>query len=272
VLRKRQLFIPPPLGAIKENMRITDQLSENKYVAFIDVLGFKNLVESKGDNLNSYFDIVTHAIEEFKNSDFPIESQLVSDSTILATKKSEDGLKQLLYAVQTIQSKCAMENIWLRGAITIGEIYFNSEKNIVVGKGLSDAYILESQEKFPRVVIDPKVIIDFEDLRKFCNTFNVKTWNPYRREIPLIYDYEMDVEKNLTNDAIFVAFAERIFADYSQKLDLIHDHLKAEMYHGQLNYGKYLWLKSYFLTSAKTSGDMPNVNVGFQFQAKLTNL
>ena len=253
-------------------MQITENLIEKKYVAFIDVLGFKNLVETKTEKLNKYFEIVTNAIEEFKNGKFPIESQLVSDSTILASNKSKEGLKHLLIAVQNIQSKCAIQNIWLRGAITIGEIYFNSEKNIVVGKGLSDAYILETQEKFPRVIIDPKVIFDFGDIRLFCNTFNERSWNPDKRQIPLIYDYEMDIEKNLTNDAIFVSFAEKIFVDHKNHLDLIYNHLKNEMYSGQQNYAKYLWLKSYFLTTTKLMFEIEPPENYFGFQSKLMNL
>jgi len=153
--------------------RMTNNLSQNYYVAFLDVLGFKELVKDKGEKFDRYFLTIENALIDI-NSDGPaIESQLVSDSTILACELNRESLRLLLKAVQTIQSRCALENIWLRGAISIGEIYFDRSLNIVVGNGLSDAYVLESQEKYPRVIIDPRILNhDFGTREVFIQEYN----------------------------------------------------------------------------------------------------
>lgn len=229
-------------------MNITDHLKEKKYVAFLDVLGFKELVRTKGEKLNRYFKTIENALIDIQSDKTEITSQLVSDSTILACDLNNENLRLLLKAVQTIQARCAIENIWIRGAITIGDIYFNRDLNIVVGNGLSDAYILESQEKFPRVIIDPKILKaehGFGTRQRFIKMFN----NPQEENrIPLIHD-SSEQNESIENEAIFVAFAERIIYENMDNLEIIYNNIQNELYNSQITYQKYLWLKQYFFNS-----------------------
>ncbi|MBD3584068.1 hypothetical protein [Flavobacterium selenitireducens] len=230
-------------------MDITNHLKEQKYVAFLDVLGFKELVRTKGEKLNRYFKTIENALIDIESDKKEIILQLVSDSTILACDFTSQNLRLLLRAVQTIQSRCALENIWIRGAITIGDIYFNRDLNIVVGNGLSDAYLLESQEKFPRVIIDPKILkaeYGFGTRKRFIETFN----NAQERDriAPLIHD-SLGQNDSIENEAIFVAFAERIIYENINNLDIIYGNIQNELYNSQITYQKYLWLKQYFISS-----------------------
>lgn len=230
-------------------MNITNHLQEKKYVAFLDVLGFKELVRTKGEKLNRYFTTIENALIDIQSDKKEITSQLVSDSTILACDFNSQNLKLLLKAVQTIQARCAIENIWIRGAITIGDIYFNRELNIVVGNGLSDAYILESQEKFPRVIVDPKILkteYGFGTRKLFIERFN--NHQERNRIAPLIHD-SLEQNESIENEAIFVAFAERIIYENIDNLDVIYSNIQNELYNSQVTYQKYLWLKQYFINS-----------------------
>lgn len=229
-------------------MNITDYLEDKKYVAFLDVLGFKELVRTKGEKLNRYFETIENALIDIRSDKTEITSQLVSDSTILACDMTKQNLRILLKAVQTIQARCAIENIWIRGAITIGDIYFNRNLNIVVGNGLSDAYILESQEKFPRVIIDPKILKTehgFGTRQIFAKMFNN---NQEGNKIPLIHD-SLEQNEPIENEAIFVAFAERIIYENMDNLQVIYNNIQNELYNSQKTYQKYLWLKQYFINS-----------------------
>lgn len=226
-------------------MNITDYLQEKKYVAFLDVLGFKELVRTKGEKLNRYFKTIENALIDINSDKAEITSQLVSDSTILACDLSVQNLGTLLKAVQTIQARCAVENIWIRGAITIGDIYFDRNLNIVVGNGLSDAYLLESQEKFPRVIIDPKVLKEeygFGTRHLFIKRYNQ---NAEPKKIPLINE-PSDLNQSIENEAIFVAFAERIIFENIDSLEILYKNIQNELYNSQHTYQKYLWLKQYF--------------------------
>ena len=227
-------------------MNITDHLQEKKYVAFLDVLGFKELVRQKGERLNSYFETIHTALNDIELDKAEITSQLVSDSIILACDFSNDNLRLLLKAVQTIQSRCALKNIWIRGAITIGDIHFDRKLNVVVGNGLTDSYLLESQEKFPRIIIDPKVLSlenGFGSRAKFIKEFN-KVDN--RDGIPLIHESYSENE-TIETDAIFVSFAERLISQGVDSIQSIYENIQKELYFNQKNYPKYLWLKQYFI-------------------------
>lgn len=194
-------------------MNIIGKLSEDKYVAYLDVLGFKELVSKKGEKLNIYFEKVEESLKAIYNIDHSIDSQLVSDSIILSCELSDDKLRQLLMAVQTIQAKCALENIWIRGAITIGDIHFNKNPNIVVGNGLIEAYLLESQEKYPRIIINPKIVKNFDTRNKFLQSMNNKN-------IELIF--EPDLSNNfIPNDSLFVSFAEYLKHHGKDNLEII---------------------------------------------------
>lgn len=139
-------------------MNITENLKTEKYVAFLDVLGFKEMVYNLDGKLDIYFNTIQSVLSNINEDKPKIEYQLVSDSIILACDLKKEDFIILLTAIQTIQAKCTIQNIWIRGAISIGSIYFNRENNIVIGSGLNTAYLLESLAKYPRVIIDPKII------------------------------------------------------------------------------------------------------------------
>lgn len=241
-------------------MDITNYLQDKKYVAFLDVLGFKELVRTKGEKLNLYFKTIEKALLDIKSDKAEITSQLISDSTILACDLTVNNLRLLLRAVQTIQARCAIENIWIRGAITIGDIHFDRDLNIVVGNGLSDAYLLESQEKFPRVIIDPKVLKEefgFGTRHLFIKEYNDKEPG---KKIPLIHEKYTENEA-IENEAIFVAFAERMIHENVDRLETLYKNLQNELYNSQNTYQKYLWLKQYF---SEVFNRMANYNENMQ--------
>lgn len=226
---------------------------ETKYVAYLDVLGFKELVIAKSEKLDSYYSTI---IESLKGISFNnIDHILISDSIILSCENKMEDLISLLEVIQLIQTNCALLGIWIRGAISIGDIYINKEEKIVVGNGLIKAYLLESQAKYPRVIIDPKIIKDSHGTgQKFIQTLN-NNLDESQKRIPLVVNSLLGKE----SDAFFVAFAEKIFhtqekdfnLDNAKVFDLdnlntIYLNVKSELYNSYEHYSKYLWLKNYF--------------------------
>lgn len=250
-------------------MNITDNLREKKYVAFLDVLGFKELVYGESEKLNLYFTTITKALEDIYSDKPKIDFQLVSDSIILACPLTKSDFILLLTAIQTIQARCSIKNIWIRGAISIGNIYFNRNNNIVVGSGLINSYLLESHEKYPRVIIDPKIISEggFGTREMFMQDNNSIISNGLmsQRNPLLIHDYRF-VIGSLENDSFFVTFAEKIAFDNPENLTVIYSNIQSELYKGQQNYSKYLWLKNYFTISLEIfamryeGGANPNIH------------
>ena len=114
---------------LKENLR-------DKFVAFIDVMGFSSLVnrDSVAD-LESYFLKVTEVLDKIRVDKGKIESFLISDAIILISPTGLQGLRDIILATRRIQSALLWKNILLRGAISHGKVFYDKNDNIIVGKG-----------------------------------------------------------------------------------------------------------------------------------------
>ena len=170
-----------------------DRKYTEKYVAFIDILGFRAMLKEDGDNasrISRLFDkIVTckgvvsrvnrltnnrnpaRTIEEAraKNSDDADYLQcydaalndmvikIVSDSIILAVPVSDDfGFTALVDACAYIAGFLIQneEGYLVRGAITRGQVYFE-EENVFFGEAYTRAYTLEEHSCiYPRIIYE----------------------------------------------------------------------------------------------------------------------
>lgn len=220
---------------------------ENKYIAYLDVLGFKELVYSKQtDKLETYFTAIRETLDDLKYEKKSIKSLLVSDSTILVSPDSSEDFKVLLLAVQTIQSRLALKDIWIRGAICYGEVYYDDLSNIIVGKGLIDAYLLEQEAKYPRVIINTSIIPRIAaNSQEFLLKINPPNENSGIPKMKLVHNWF----KYIQSDSYFVSYGHRIVheAMNDRSLNDIHKIILENLYSSQKNYEKYLWVKNYFL-------------------------
>lgn len=146
-----------------------------RYVAFLDLLGFKSITcEQDCAYIKAFF----NDIELIKYSfDVPLGTNvfgkdliedadftIMSDSIVIATENSYAGLAYLLFLCSTIQSRLLTspaQSLLLRGGIAHGN-YFKL-KNLSFGPAMTEAYLLENQANSPRVIVDPKII---EKLKK----------------------------------------------------------------------------------------------------------
>lgn len=136
------------------------------YIAFLDMLGFKELVKVSSCN-----DI----IEIFKTFDKKPISEAYLGNKVLVGKDTTDALKMkvmsdsiclyidimvpqallcMLMACMQMQMYLLERSkpIFLRGAIIRGKIY--AEKDVTFGPGLTDAYLLEEKNaKYPRIIL-----------------------------------------------------------------------------------------------------------------------
>lgn len=154
---------------------------ERAVVTFIDILGFKNLVENKDEdemreilslfqknNSKKPFERVVPENPMLLDALIPIETIFFSDSVVriryapdFEKNEASDGLymcllEKELYLLAEIQSDLLKHGILIRGGITIGDISYDKETNQLFGKAMNRAYELESKvANYPRIVIDP---------------------------------------------------------------------------------------------------------------------
>ncbi len=159
---------------------------EKAIVTFIDILGFGDLV------LQSTFEQVKRALDAVEYHAAPKpdpnfsgyhepETIVFSDSVVRVRKVETDDNRKYpsglffheLLDIVHAQGMLIDDGIVLRGGITYGDIFISG--NRIYGPAMIDAYKLESEfAKYPRIVISPKLLQEFEDnsLLISFNTFD----------------------------------------------------------------------------------------------------
>lgn len=160
---------------------------ENRLVAFIDILGFSEIVKQSKDNndkINLIYSVLNYLkdwetsenwdlklieIEEdaqkkgVKNFDITGKTNSTSFSdSIVVSVKVENNVNEmtstLIANLAYIGAILIEQGILFRGGLTIGDIIHN-EFGTVFGQGLIEAYLLESKSaKYPRIILSDKLI------------------------------------------------------------------------------------------------------------------
>jgi len=225
-----------------------------KFVAFIDVLGFSELVyKNQNRELETYFKLVTGIVDGMKTATNSIQCITISDSIILVSPTGLEGFKKIVRAVRTIQRKLLFKNILIRGAISLGEVLFDDEKNIVVGKGYIRAYLLEKEAIYPRVIIDPAIMKEMQTDRIGLVKLINGSLN-FSHHSNFIFNHSDSI--SIPNDSIFLDYAYTIRAEdgkISKIISKVYANIKKNLYSEQKLYAKYNWLRNYYLECIKRS-------------------
>jgi len=150
------------------------------YIAFIDILGFKDLVCNRlgCKEIKDIFEFIDKTQLEnaviFSDDDknIPLDKvkkYIMSDSIILYIEKSiKNSLKAIMMQAQFLQVILIKKRypIIVSGAITCGKIYRN--KSYIFGPGIVDAYNLQDEKPhYPRIIVDSKLLepyLNYADL------------------------------------------------------------------------------------------------------------
>ncbi len=144
-----------------------------KYVAFLDILGFKNKLGMLSQYEAAEFigNFSTTAFRQWESENISkLNGYIVSDSFIIySTDTSTESLNELIRVVTSICKKEFSQNsILLRGAIAKGPFdkleakeISTLQKGLIVGQAYVDAYLLEGTVKSTGIVLSSAV---YEDL------------------------------------------------------------------------------------------------------------
>jgi hypothetical protein len=161
---------------------------EEKYVVFIDILGFKNIIKDTVADKRFYekiYEILTraylekplrHLFYEDKNSknqgvyrtvnDNEIKTGVYtfSDSILITGEIEKHTLLDIFTKINRLVGHFLDLGIFCRGGFTKGLI--RDDLQVAFGPAVIDAYIIENTKAiFPRIVIDNKVIQDINDIK-----------------------------------------------------------------------------------------------------------
>lgn len=160
---------------------------EERAVAFIDILGFKNLVNSSiednnaSSKLSDLIDLLKSAVPLLdKKVDNSLPTHLIpkhiyiSDCIILSApltdndRASYSGLDIIIMRVIQLNHFFLAEGYLIKGGISIGKVW-HTDFNIV-GPAYQEAYLLESKEKDPFVFLSEKAIALNRQDSRMCIT------------------------------------------------------------------------------------------------------
>lgn len=171
-----------------------------RYVCFLDIMGFKDMVarhphEIVLERMEIFLDVVKKwektgndaKKDEVLSSIFPnseIRVATFSDSILLITKGNDTrDLTHLLLVIKLLISDCLKMPIPIKGAISKGLMTANFEKSLFFGKPLIQAYELQEELNYYGVIADRYVE---EDLELEENRVSEKYYNlVLRTETPL---------------------------------------------------------------------------------------
>ena len=162
----------------------------NKLIAFVDIIGFKNIIDRQGERaismivdgienaLNSYrerfegpsptsHDITGRRILEINDPTYYLQS----DSIVFTMEDNENNLIRFLSAISHLQKAFIENRMFVRGGITKGEIFekitlvngkgkeLREKGSIVFGPGINEAVKLEAQvANWPRIVLAKELV------------------------------------------------------------------------------------------------------------------
>lgn len=150
----------------KENLK----LFKKSFCAYLDVLGFKEIIKKNEieyfkkylavfEKELKYLDVNYDRLndEGFKN----FELKVFTDNFVFGYPWDDDNgefsLGQIFYILAHMQMTFACSNIFVRGAITVSNLYM--DENIVFGPAVVEAYELESTKSiYPRIILSDAVI------------------------------------------------------------------------------------------------------------------
>ncbi len=261
----------------EENAEIKDSINLS-CVAFIDILGFKEMVKKDIDKVilalryiklfrESYCRLPSKGyVGELQN--FLPEATMFSDSIVLShTIDFDFDFYAFVTALAELQITLLREGITVRGGVEIGNLYHDD--CFVFGDGLVSAYLLEKDTaKYPRIVVGEKLFAEVERQfdkgleRRFENKGVSKNWRDYenialsfistdRDGVKYINYFRYGFSELNTFDMKNVFWdeqidsAERFYSDTVKPIaEIIKSKLATEKDEGVME--KYMWLKTAF--------------------------
>jgi MinD-like ATPase involved in chromosome partitioning or flagellar assembly len=215
---------------------------KNRLVAFIDVLGFKNLVYSSStEPINTYYSFLLSNFQTAvakRNFDF----LLISDSIVIYSNDDIESLSELIKLISILQAGLLAKGVIVRGAISHGELFVDKANNIIVGTGLINAYNLEAQAKYPRVIIDRLIVSKYYGNSGCAVSHNIVSGVPYvifdsQNFCPLDYPY-------LNYGRIFAYYSSTSNTPLEKALTLLKNN-----YYKNEQIEKFEWLRNHIIKS-----------------------
>jgi hypothetical protein len=141
---------------------VTDVYND-KYVAFLDLLGFKSKVNDADTNpevrkeILNVLDILRDTLSN--NDNVGMRFTHFSDCIILTANHTPEGLWEILESIKVLTLNLLNYDFFVRGGLTVGGAHH--DQSFVYGSAVNRAYKIESEEAiFPITLVSNEVFAD----------------------------------------------------------------------------------------------------------------
>jgi len=128
----------------KYHVLSNSMVPRRRWLAYLDMLGVKSLINSgKMENVIYLYESAVEELEKIVGGmdSHAINSMWFSDTFIIySTDDSGVSFTWLELATRLFFDKLILSKIPVRGAISIGNLYTNKKKGVIVGDALISAY------------------------------------------------------------------------------------------------------------------------------------
>jgi hypothetical protein len=246
-------------------------LFKKSFCAYIDILGFSDKIEK---NDLSFFTLYLNTlktelehIETFhdlsgKEGYKSFELKIFTDNFVFGhpwfDQFGESELGNIFEVLSHIQFTFAKANIFIRGAISISDLYM--DENIVLGPALIESYKLESEKAiYPRILLSNEVVTI---VKKHIKYYSEHESSPQSKE------YLIDIDGYHFVNYLFI-----LFYDHSYPEKIITEELNKHKAPIILNlnlhknnfklFDKYSWTANYhnYFCDTFISKEYPNINL-----------
>jgi len=249
-------------------MKKRDVQYERCLIVYIDILGFKQKIDTESANhISRCIRIIKEAVEPYRFKTtlpkLPPENFVNFSDLCVLWLPLEDEKKwapagwvtsQILKIVHAQSWLLFDEQLLIRGGVTIGPLAKSYGQ--IFGPGLVRAYELESkQAKYPRVLVDECVIEEFYRNRRLC-VHDPKTDAAYLRDM-----LQKDTDGKLFVDYLRVVAGElddpSAYPGHMAKLRGFIDQRLREFAGIESVHEKYEWLSRYHNKTLNKTGLVP---------------
>ena len=219
---------------------------EQRYIAFIDILGFKEIIRRSSSNQPEELSSIVKALmidpsrlaDDYEGTVDSEKKDLrfntFSDFVVFSCAETPEGLDLLIFLVWGLMRDWLSKRYVSRGAVTKGQVMHRSGQGdtpgMVFGPAFVEAYLLEQEvADYPRVVLSKEVRKDCERFRRERSSDELRAIHQLIRQcedgpygIDLFAHFRSAGFKYVTDDHSLEAklFGEQLCATLNEEADV----------------------------------------------------
>jgi hypothetical protein len=225
-----------------------------KYVVFLDLLGFRKLIKKIGNDVSERSRVV-EALKLVRdticeNPAIDLQFTYFSDCIVVSAERSPHALWEIFQSVELLTFNLLQYDVLVRGGLTVGAIHHS--KDFIFGTAMIEAYDIEREKAGgPIVLLSAEVVQDAVKLGPDFTQW-LKEDGPERHFVNYLIRYAEYTPGRQVGKVILEYPADRIARFISRRLNNDKDDVLK----------KAQWFQTYWNHTVAVRGVLPRIETG----------